>query len=345
MPSDDKPRLVVPPEQAGARLDRLVVGLNQVGSRRRAQAAIASGKVSIDGRRCSAEDIGEPVPAGAEIQLDWGRPGSSAARVKARRGLDEAGLRVIHQDRWLVAVDKPAGLLSDTATRKQAQERDSLRARLQVWLRAEGDAVHMVHRIDRDTSGVVLAARTDDAASDLKRQFRAHRPERVYWLAVQGVPQPLEGEWQDWMAWDRAALIQRGVPADTESAVLARARYRTLARRGDRASILEVRLHTGRRNQIRLHCSLRDHPLVGETHYLPEGWTQRGPRAPRQALHALRLGVLHPEHRKPVSFEAPLPFDLVRLARKLGLEDGIPANSAAQPSRPAPRRRQKKRRR
>ncbi len=322
-PSRPSPELIVSPEQAGSRLDKLVVELPEVGSRRRAKQAIETGKVSVDGVICGPDDLGRKLDAGARLRIDWGKPGTGRAKHQANKGLKEAGLEVLYEDEWLVAVNKPTGLLTDTANRHQSMNHDSMRARLQRWLRAQGDAVFVVHRIDRDTSGVVLAARTEPTSRELRRQFRNHGPERRYLAVVHGVPDPAEGEWADWMAWDPAQRIQRKTPAEVEGSVRATTRMRTLARFGRYAALIELHLHTGRRNQIRLQAALRGHPLVGEKLYLPEGW--RGPSKPliqRQALHAASLVVEHPRHRKPVRFEAPIPDDLQRLLALLGRRRG-----------------------
>lgn len=315
--------LVVSPEQAGTRLDRIVVDLPEVGTRRRARHAIETGKVSIEGRACGPEDVGRKVKAGTQVAITWGKPGTGRAKHQAAKGLREAGLKVLFEDEWVVAVDKPSGLLTDTANRHQSMHHDSLRVRLQRYLRVQGDAVFVVHRIDRDTSGVVLAARTERASKDLRRQFRNHRPTRCYLAVVHGVPDPATGEWSDWMAWEPAKRIQRATKPEAEGAVLAKCRMRTIATYGRYASLIELRLHTGRRNQIRLQAQLRGHPLVGEKLYLPEDWHGPSkPLIPRQALHALFLELDHPDRRKPVRFESPLPDDLQQLLALLRRRHG-----------------------
>ncbi len=314
---------VVPPEQQGVRLDRFVVDLFDVGSRRRARHAIETGKVSVDGRTCGAKDTGMKLDAGTRVSITWGKPGTGRAKHQARKGLEQARLTVLHEDEWIIAVNKPPGLLSDTASRHQSMHQDSMRARLGRYLRSQGDGVWIVHRIDRDTSGVVLAARTERASNELRRQFRNRRPERCYLAVVHGVPEQREGEWKDWMAWEPSKRIQRATPPETEGAVLAGTRVRTLSTFGRWASLLELKLVSGRRNQIRLQAQLRGHPLLGEKLYLPEGW-QPPARAliHRQALHALSLEVDHPHHRKPVRFGAPLPKDLRTLLEVLERRHG-----------------------
>lgn len=304
---------VVTPQESGWRLDRVVASLPDVGSRRRAREAIDSGKVDVDGVTAGPTDAGRPLPAGTRVEVSWSRPGTSHARASAERGLLEAGLVLLHQDRDLVVVDKPPGLLTDTASREQSMERDSVVQRLRPWLRAQGDSVHVVHRIDRDTSGVVLLARNTAAEEDLLGQFREHGPERVYRAFVLGIPEPQSGSWEDWMTWDRKGLLQRPCRSDAEGALLARASYQVVRTFQDRFAELEVRLVTGRRNQIRVHLQLRGHPLLGEKLYLPRRW--KDPEVPlrRQALHAARLGIRHPRTGESVAFESPLPADLERL--------------------------------
>lgn len=308
---------MVSADEAGWRLDRVLAVLPRVTSRRRAREALESGKVAVDGRPCGPEDGGRALDAGARVVVTWNRPGTSHVAARARQGLRDADVRVIYEDDVLVAVDKPPGLLTDTADRVQAQERDSLSRRLRAWLRSQGDDLHVVHRIDRDTSGVVLVARTEEAAQDLFTQFREHAPERVYHAWIHGVLDPPRGQWGDWMSWDARERIQRKVDRGTEGAVLARARYEQIRTWGEAASLVEVRLHTGRRNQIRVHLQVRHCPLLGETLYLPPRWEDPGIGAPRQALHALRLTVTHPKTRLPITFEAPVPEDLLDLERRL----------------------------
>ena len=308
---------IVTVEQDGLRLDRIVAALPSVGSRLRARKAIESGKVTVDGQAAGPADLGRSVVAGATVALTWNRPGTGYVQARARETLDRSEIAILFEDRWILVADKPAGLLTDTATREQSLDRESVRASLQAYLRARGTKPYIVHRIDRDTSGVVVVAKTTEAEAALKEQFADHSAERVYWVAVQGVPLTREGTWSDWMTWDRRLLIQRVTEPGRERAVLASARYRVLESWAPHAAILEVRLITGRRNQIRLHCQVRGHPLYGERLYVPRDWAPRGPEAPRQALHAARIGFRHPGTGEQVTFESPLPADLGALAAKL----------------------------
>ncbi|MCB9666386.1 MAG: RluA family pseudouridine synthase [Alphaproteobacteria bacterium] len=298
------------------RLDRWLAAWPRVGSRRKASALLAGGKVDVDGRTVGPVEGGLPVPAGSRVAVVWDRPGTSRQAVRARGELVEAGLRILHEDDRVVAIDKPPGLLTDTATARQARERDSVRARITAWLRPRGQRPVVVHRIDADTSGVVLLAKDAEAGERLREAFAAHRPERTYLAWVHGVPHAAEGTWEDTVWWDPRANVQRAVAPDAPGAAQARSHWRVDGRGGGLAR-LEVRLDTGRRNQIRLQAALRGHPLVGERQYLPDAWTPRPPSFPRQALHAHRLVFPHPDDGRPVAVDAPLPADLARLDARL----------------------------
>ena len=163
--------LLVPPEMQGARLDRVVVDLPEVGSRRRAQQAIETGKVSIEGRPCGPKDVGRKVQAGTRVSIEWGKPGTGRAKHQARKGRDEAKIEVLHEDEWLVAVNKPTGLLTDTASRYQSINSDSMRVRLQRYLRAQGDAVYVVHRIVDQYNGTISIHSNPAQGTRIEVQF------------------------------------------------------------------------------------------------------------------------------------------------------------------------------
>jgi 23S rRNA pseudouridine1911/1915/1917 synthase len=174
----------------------------------------------------------------------------------------------------------------------------------------------VVHRIDRDTSGLVVFAKKPDAQGRLKEQFKRHEASRTYLAVVYGVPAPESGTWTDRLAWDKRALVQKKADAANPRSKEARSEYRVLER-FDGASLLEVRLVTGKRNQIRFQAGLRGHPLVGETKYVLGRNRVPVIDFPRQALHAYRLGLWHPLNGRPLRFEAPVPPDLAELIHKL----------------------------
>jgi len=302
---------LVTAEQDGWRLDRIVASLPSVGSRARARKALETGKITVNGRVALADEGGVAIAEGTAVAFDPNRRGPSPKAVKLRTALQRAGIRILHADDAVVAVSKPSGMLTDTATWAQRREEISLRQHLNRWLVAQGDQALPAHRIDRDTTGVVLFARNPDAEANVREQFRARTPRRVYRAFVHGVPTPAEGQWSHWMYWDKQANIQR--QGRVEGSTQGTCQYRVIQRHGHVAE-LELELVTGRRNQIRLSAMLEGHPLVGERQYVPRRWSPPPrPKMARQALHAYRLEVRHPTSGDLLVVQAPLPDDFQRL--------------------------------
>jgi 23S rRNA pseudouridine1911/1915/1917 synthase len=239
------------------------------------------------------------------------RPGSSRSRTPVRAG----DLRILFEDESLIVLDKPAGLLAVPLERKEYA--DSVVDQLVVYLRPQGKRKPLVvHRIDRDTTGLVVFAKTVSAQRALREQFKRHEVERIYRAVVYGHPQPPSGVWRDRLVWDRKALIQKAThPRDPEGKD-AVCRYETLEA-FDATSLIEVRLETGKRNQIRLQARLRGHTLVGERRYVYGPDELRPIDFARQALHAFRLAFLHPASGAALRFEAAMPPDLVALVVRL----------------------------
>jgi 23S rRNA pseudouridine1911/1915/1917 synthase len=174
----------------------------------------------------------------------------------------------------------------------------------------------VVHRIDRDTSGLVLFAANAKAQQHLKRQFLRREPERVYWAVVRGQVYPSNGEWHDRLVWNDKALIQRAARGTDARGAEAVSIYRVL-QTFDAATLIEVRLVTGKQNQIRIQAQLRGHALVGERRYVHGSSSETTPRFGRQALHSRRLAFRHPADERPLRFEAALPEDLEELLARL----------------------------
>ena len=305
---------VVTATEAGIRLDKVLASLPSVRSRARARQALESGKVYLDGESVDATAGGHSVPEGTRVEIRWNQPGTGLRRTAARAALSRADVAILHEDDAIIVVDKPAGLLTDAASREQARHRDTLRKRVRAWIGT--GAVWPAHRIDRDTSGAVVFAKTAEARQSLHDQWVERRPLRAYLVVVEGeFPEP-KGRFGDWMQWDRKGRVQRLVSAGTPEAWLAEADFSVVRQFGPVATQLEVRLVSGRRNQIRVHFMHAGHPLVGETQY--RGHAPRSSvRFARQALHAHRLGFNHPTHGGWCTFEAPIPSDLKRLLKQL----------------------------
>lgn len=299
-------------EDAGARLDKFLAAPGRLASRARAAAALERGKVFLNGSEVGIAAAATRLNAGDAVRVWMDRPGSATARRRAQHVGD---LVILFEDESLLVVNKPAGLLAVPLERKSAAP--SVFEQLEDHFRSRGKRKPLVvHRIDRDTSGLVVFAKDARAQAALKGQFKRREPDRVYWAVVYGHPKPPWGTWRDHLVWDTRALIQKETHPNDPRAREAISEYRVLESFRD-TSLIEVRLRTGRRNQIRIQARLRGHTLVGERRYVFGPDALRTVAFPRQALHAHRLAFDHPDDGRPLEFEAPLPPDLADLLELL----------------------------
>ncbi|MGE5361816.1 MAG: RluA family pseudouridine synthase, partial [Bacteroidales bacterium] len=262
-------RWTITAAEAGGRIDAWLAAREEVGSRARAREWVERGKVFLNGREITFAAAGHRLAAGDEVALWVDRPGSSQRQsrdVVAHRD----SLHIVFEDAALVVVDKPAGILVEPLPGDDAEV--TLRDLIADRLRSAGGArALVVHRIDRDTTGLVVFAKDARAQAVLKRQFERRTARRVYLAVVSGTLRERDGTWTDALVWDKSRLVQRRARRDDPRTVVkeATASYRVLEQFDD-ATLLEVRLHTGKRNQIRVQAALRHHPLVGEHIYTRE---------------------------------------------------------------------------
>jgi 23S rRNA pseudouridine1911/1915/1917 synthase len=299
-------------DAAGIRLDKFLAAEARLGSRTRAAAAIQRGKVFLNDREAAPEDAAVKLAAGDRVRVWVDRTGTSRSGFRPRKAGD---LEIVYEDESLLVVNKPAGLL--VVPLPQRDGTPTVYDQVQHHLRPRGKRRPLVvHRIDRDTSGLVVFAKDAGAQERLKEQFRRREPERVYQAIVYGHPSPASGTWRDRMLWDQKSLIQKQTYASDPRGKEAISEYRVVER-FDEAALIEVRLVTGKRNQIRFQARLRGHTLVGEQRYVYGPDEIRTIEFPRQALHAWRLGFSHPDDGRELQFEAALPDDMEELIRRL----------------------------
>jgi 23S rRNA pseudouridine1911/1915/1917 synthase len=297
---------------SGTRLDKWLADTTRLGSRAKAFEAIARGKVFVNEVEQTALDAGRKLQPRETVRVWMDRPGSAKHRVFTDRQV--AGLHIIYEDETLLVINKPAGALTVKLASQPAETTLYEQAVDYVRQRSKTKP-QVVHRIDRDTSGLVIFAKHNAAREHLKRQFTAHKPERIYQAVVYGIPFPAVGTWRDWLLWDEEDLLQRPSEARDRRAVEARCNYRVLEEFAV-SSLLEVKLVTGKQNQIRAQAAWHGHQLVGEKQYLAVP-PQAAISFPRQALHAFRLSLRHPDTDRLLKFEAPLPEDLAKLLNRL----------------------------
>ncbi len=290
--------LAVGAADAGERIDRFIAARGGI-SRGEARRALDTGGVFLDGRRCKV--AGRALREGQRVVVNLAEGGRGAA---APAPLERA--RLLYADAEIAAVDKPAGVPSQPTL---TSDRGTLPELVAALL---GSAVTLVHRLDRDTSGVTVFARSPAAAAALAAAFRDGAPEKTYLALCARAPAPAEGRLAAALGKDpaRAGLRRvdpRGDPAAT--------RYRTL-REGPLAALVEARPETGRTHQIRVHLAHLRAPLLGDARY-------GGPRrvgevsVPRVMLHARRLELAHPATGARLVFEAAVPDDFLAVERAL----------------------------
>jgi 23S rRNA pseudouridine1911/1915/1917 synthase len=297
---------------AGVRLDKFLAAADRLGSRARAVDALDRGKIFVNGGEADIDAAGTRLEAGDVVRVWIDRPGTAKRRPALGASRD---LRILYEDDALLVLDKPAGLLVVPLERRS--DAPSVYEAIKDHLRTHGKRrPFVVHRIDRDTSGVVMFAKRADAQARLKDQFKRHEPQRVYRAIVYGHPRPPSGTWRDTLVWDPNALIQKETSWRDPRGKEAISEYRVIETFAE-TSLVEVRLVTGKRNQIRLQARLRGHMLVGEQRYILGPDRPRSIAFPRQALHAFRLSVRHPFDGREMQFEAPMPDDLVALVARL----------------------------
>ena len=294
----------VPPALGGLRFDQALARMFPQYSRNRLQAWLKSGHITLDGRSAEARYA---VSGGEQVVLEPPAVTEGAA-PKAQR----MPLKIVHEDADIIVLDKPAGLVVHPgAGQPDGTLLNALLAHAPKL--AAVPRAGIVHRLDKDTSGLLVVAKSVQAQAELVKQLADRSMRRIYLAVVQGDP-PASGTIDAPLGRDarsrvRMAVTHRGKPARTG--------YRVIERFGH-AALIECRLETGRTHQIRVHLQHIRHPLVGDAVY--RRGTRHGMSFPRQALHAAELTLVHPGSRKTMTWRAPLPRDLKRLLQALRQE-------------------------
>jgi 23S rRNA pseudouridine1911/1915/1917 synthase len=283
-------RVRVPDDAAGTRLDRFLASLDVVGTRTLAERLISDGRAAVDG---TPRPKSHRLEGGETVELDL----PDAEPEPAPPTVD---VPVVWEDEHLLVVDKPAGLVVHTgAGNRSGTLVDALRDRL-----GGGDPERpgIVHRLDRDTSGLMVAARTEEAHCRLSAMVRGRELERTYLAFVRGRPRSRTGRIEAPIGRDRVDPTRQSVDTDTPRDAVTHFIVERLV--GGHA-LLRVRLETGRMHQIRVHLAAIDLPVVGDSVYgVPDE------RLGRQFLHATALAFDHPFGGERLELVSALPADL-----------------------------------
>jgi 23S rRNA pseudouridine1911/1915/1917 synthase len=285
-------RVVVPAEAAGERLDRFLASLPEVGSRGAAERLVEKGAALVDGTR---RPKSHRLEGGEELELEV--PESAPTELQA----EDLPLRIAYEDEHMLVVDKPAGIVVHPSP---GHASGTLVHGL-LGRTAGGDDEDrpgIVHRLDRDTSGLLVVARTEEAYGQLQEQVRNRELERRYKALVRGRPRSRRGRIEAPIGRDRHDPTRQSLDTDTpREAVTHFEVEQVLAKH----ALLDVRLETGRTHQIRVHLAAIELPVVGDPVY---GIADE--QLKRQFLHAWRLAFPHPMTGEPVEVESPLPPEL-----------------------------------
>jgi 23S rRNA pseudouridine1911/1915/1917 synthase len=291
VPERSTRRVRVPSEAAGLRLDRFLAGLPAVGSRAAAESLLVQRAVLLDG---APAEKSTKLAGGEEIEFE-------APQEAAPLEPEDVGLRIAYEDEHLLVVDKPAGVVAHPSA---GHSSGTLVHGVLAHGAAGGEAERpgIVHRLDRDTSGLLVVARSAEAHERLKRLVQNRALEREYLALVRGRPRSRAGRIEAPIGRDRRDPTRHSL--DTDRPRDAVTHFELVELIGQHA-LLRVRLETGRTHQIRVHLAAIGLPVVGDPVYgVPD------PALGRQFLHAARLAFAHPFTGERVEAESPLPPDL-----------------------------------
>jgi 23S rRNA pseudouridine1911/1915/1917 synthase len=332
--NDDEPSesrsAIAPPEAAGERVDAWLAREWSDLSRSRVQGLIGAGKLSVDG--APVTHAKDKTRAGARYELILPPPEPAAPQPEA------IPLSIVFEDEHLVVVDKAAGMAMHPAPGSMRGTLvNALLAHCGASLSGIGGVARpgIVHRIDKDTTGLVVVAKHDAAHQGLAKLFAKHDLERIYYAVTRGAPKQRSNTLETGIARSRENRMKFVVVKDEGQSFAKRAvtHYWTLETYGQAvgevagraaAALVECRLETGRTHQIRVHMAYLGAPLIGDPLYGKQrAFKAEGPHAseaaeavaafPRQALHAAVLGFTHPITEKDLRFESPLPADIAAL--------------------------------
>lgn len=255
---------------------------------------ISQGRVEVEERMI--KDPKFLVKKGASITLGL------------RKQFINYGIEVLHEDKSLIVIHKPEGLLSVSTDYSPFKNVHGFLKR-----RSPGRTVYPVHRLDRETSGVMMFAYTEEANDHLKKQFEMHSIQREYIAIIEGSPAESKGTWRSFLIEDdryhvkSTSLDNGGKEAITHYTLMQKTKF---------TSMIKLRLETGKKNQIRVHCSEAGHPVVGD-----EKYGSKCIKPPRMYLHAALLGFIHPDTEQPLLFDRkPSPDFFAGMKKKIAFD-------------------------
>jgi len=309
-------------DEAGLRLDRWFQRHFPELSHGALQKLLRTGQVRLDGKRVEGKDRIEPgqtvrLPPGvtaAPVPSSQSKPRSAKPQLSERETQEIQSL-VIHRDDWVIALNKPSGLAVQGGSGTERHV-DGLLDGLRFGFE---DRPRLVHRLDKDTSGLLLIARTGQAAKRLSESFRDRETEKLYWAVVVGVPPKMEGAIDLPLAKRPGARDRETMQVDHEEGQKALTHFKVMDRAGDRAALLALWPRTGRTHQLRVHCAEIGCPILGDRKYGgEEALLSAVADSRRLHLHARRLTLPHPSGKGTLRLQAEPPAHFKRTLEAFG---------------------------
>jgi len=309
-------------DEAGLRLDRWFQRHFPELSHGALQKLLRTGQVRLDGKRVEGKDRVEPgqtvrLPPGvtaAPVPSSQSKPRSAKPQLSERETQEIQSL-VIHRDDWVIALNKPSGLAVQGGSGTERHV-DGLLDGLRFGFE---DRPRLVHRLDKDTSGLLLIARTGQAAKRLSESFRDRETEKLYWAVVVGVPPKMEGAIDLPLAKRPGARDRETMQVDHEEGQKALTHFKVMDRAGDRAALLALWPRTGRTHQLRVHCAEIGCPILGDRKYGgEEALLSAVADSRRLHLHARRLTLPHPSGKGTLRLQAEPPAHFKRTLEAFG---------------------------
>ena len=309
-------------DEAGLRLDRWFQRHFPELGHGALQKLLRTGQVRLDGKRVEGKDRIEPgqtvrLPPGvtaAPVPSSQSKPRSAKPQLSERETQEIQSL-VIHRDDWVIALNKPSGLAVQGGSGTERHV-DGLLDGLRFGFE---DRPRLVHRLDKDTSGLLLIARTGQAAKRLSESFRDRETEKLYWAVVVGVPPKMEGEIDLPLAKRPGARDRETMQVDHEEGQKALTHFKVMDRAGDRAALMALWPRTGRTHQLRVHCAEIGCPILGDRKYGgEEALLSAVADSRRLHLHARRLTLPHPSGKGTLRLQAEPPAHFKRTLEAFG---------------------------
>jgi len=323
-------QILVEKDEQGMRLDRWFkvhypgLGFGHL------QKLLRSGQIRVDGGRVKADtrlELGQSVRV-PPLEIDRKGDGPLTANTIRNQGdADVLAQMLLYEDPKVYVFNKPAGLAVQGGS-GVVRHVDSM---LEAWRNKKGEKPRLVHRLDRDTSGVLVVARTRHAAMKLAEAFRARETKKTYWSLVKGVPRKREDKISTWLVkeqtpdGDRMRVAKHGEDGSDHAVSF----YRVVDNAGQTLSWLEMEPYTGRTHQLRVHAAHIGHPIIGDPKYFEAdtNWEFPGGLQNRLHLHARRIVIPHPD-RGVVDVTAPLPPHMKQSWNLLGFDEATAGEPA-----------------